>query len=115
MINVIANVCVLGAGVMGCNIAAHLANAGLNVLLLDQPSSNGERNANIHKNLSLFSKLKPNIFFEKDLKSKITIGNFSDNLEDIKDCDWVMEVIIERSNTIFYSMKIIIKIACLNI
>merc|ERR1712228_97449 len=49
----------------------------------------------IHKNLKLFSKLKPNIFFAKDLQSKITVGNFDDNLKDITTYDWVIEAIIE--------------------
>jgi 3-hydroxyacyl-CoA dehydrogenase len=70
MTNIIKNVCVLGAGVMGCNIAAHLANAGLNVLLLDQPNNGEDKNTNIKANLDLFSKMKPNIFFAKNLKKQ---------------------------------------------
>jgi 3-hydroxyacyl-CoA dehydrogenase len=81
---------------MGCNIAAHLANAGLNVLLLDQPSKSENKNENIKKNLELFSKLKPNIFFAKSLQKRITIGNFDDNLKDLENYDWVIEAIIEN-------------------
>jgi 3-hydroxyacyl-CoA dehydrogenase len=112
MTNVIKNVCVLGAGVMGCNIAAHLANAGLNVLLLDQPNNNGEKNANIQKNLDLFSKLKPNIFFAKNLQKRVTIGNFDDNLKDIINYDWVIEAIIENlsiKNKMFKNIDNILK------
>lgn len=81
---------------MGCNIAAHLSNAGLNVLLLDQPNVDGEKNLNIQKNIDTFSKLKPNIFFAEDLKDKIKIGNLADNLNDITEYDWVIEAIIEN-------------------
>jgi 3-hydroxyacyl-CoA dehydrogenase len=112
MTNVIRNVCVLGAGVMGCNIAAHLANAGLNVLLLDMPNSDGDKNANIQKNLDLFSKLKPNIFFAKNLKKRVKIGNFNDNLKDIVDYDWVIEAIIENitiKNNMFKDIDNILK------
>ena len=49
MTNSIKNVCVIGAGVMGCNIAAHLINTGFNVLLLDQPSTSKDKNENIKK------------------------------------------------------------------
>lgn len=89
------NVCVIGSGVMGCNIAAHLSNAGLNILLLDQISTNENKNSNIQKNLDLFSKLKPNIFFTKNLKNYIKIGNLTENLNDILDYDWIIEAIIE--------------------
>jgi len=112
MTNVIKSVCVLGAGVMGCNIAAHLANAGLNVLLLDQSNKNGERNANIQKNLDLFSKLKPNIFFAKNLKKRVIIGNFEENLKDITNYDWVIEAIIEDltiKNNMFKNIDSILK------
>ena len=112
MTNAIRNVCVLGAGVMGCNIAAHLANAGLNVLLLDQPSNDGDRNSNIKKNLNLFSKMKPSMFFAKNLQKGIKIGNFSDNLNDIINCDWVIEAIIEDlsiKNKMFQNIDNILK------
>lgn len=112
MTNVIKNVCVLGAGVMGCNIAAHLANAGLNVLLLDQPNSGEDKNTNIKANLDLFSKMKPNIFFAKNLKSRVKIGNFEENLSDIIDYDWVIEAIIENleiKNKMFQKIDNILK------
>jgi 3-hydroxyacyl-CoA dehydrogenase len=112
MTNIIKNVCVLGAGVMGCNIAAHLANAGLNVLLLDQPNNGEDKNTNIKANLDLFSKMKPNIFFAKNLKNRVRVGNFEENLSDIVDYDWVIEAIIENleiKNKMFQRIDNILK------
>jgi len=108
----IKNVCVIGSGVMGCNIAAHLSNAGLNVLLIDQPNVNGEKNLNIKKNIDTFSKIKPNIFFAQNLKNKIKIGNLEDNLNDIVAYDWVIEAIIENvdiKNGLFLKIDNILK------
>merc|ERR1711904_93293 len=97
---------------MGCNIAAHLSNAGLNVLLIDQPNVSGEKNSNIRKNIDTFSKMKPNIFFAQNLKNKIKIGNLEDNLKDIVEYDWVIEAIIENveiKNGLFLKIDNILK------
>jgi len=98
MTNSIKNVCVIGAGVMGCNIAAHLVNTGFNVFLLDQPSNGTNKNENIRKNLEMFSKLKPNIFFSQECKKHIKIGNLEDDLSEVVNYDWIIEAIIEDIN-----------------
>jgi len=94
--NTIRKVCIIGSGVMGCNIAAHLVNSGVDVLLLDQKKDGDLKNAYIHKNIDMFSSMKPSIFFTKSLKKHIIVGNIEDDLHTICDYDWVIEVIIEK-------------------
>ena len=102
---IIKKVAVLGSGVMGSRIACHFAGIGLQVLLLDiaapsDSSGGGEKKANPNKivNDALAAALKsnPSPVFTKDVVKKITTGNFTDNMKDIADCDWVIEVVIER-------------------
>ena len=101
----IKKVAVLGSGIMGSGIACHLANIGLEVLLLDilpfdlkedQKKLKAARNklANDALKKALKAKLAP--LYNKDFSSRITTGNFEDDLQKIKDCDWVIEVIVER-------------------
>jgi len=105
----IKRVAVLGAGVMGANIAAHLANGGLNVLLLDVvPSALSEEEQ--ARGLSLASLAVRNRFaaegvkgavkgkgvYLKEFASLIEVGNFDDDLEKIGECDWVIEVVVEK-------------------
>jgi 3-hydroxyacyl-CoA dehydrogenase len=85
---------VLGAGTMGAQIAAHLANAGLRVLLLDvTPAAAAE-------GLKRASALKPDPFFTRDAASLITTGGFDEDLARIAgadwDIDWIVEAIVER-------------------
>lgn len=102
---------VLGAGVMGATIAAHLANAGLQVLLLDiapHKTDDGEKSAGraLHDpkvrnriaaaGLDGLRKMKPEPFFQPDYTKNIEVGNFDDNMEDLRNCDWVIEVVIEN-------------------
>ncbi len=91
----INKVAVLGAGVMGSTIAAHLANAGIEVLLLDLPSED-DPNKIAKKGLEAAIKAKPAAFYLKDYASFITVGNFRDDMPKIKDCDWVIEVVVEN-------------------
>ena len=87
---------VLGAGTMGSQIAAHLANAGLEVLLLDIPDTeSGNRNAIVERGFKSASRLKPDPFFSDKVKERITLGNFDDDLEKISEADWVIEVVVE--------------------
>ena len=90
----ISKVAVLGAGVMGSTIAAHLANAGVEVLLLDLPSDD-DPNKIAKKGLEAAIKAKPAAFYRKDYASYITVGNFRDDMQKIKDYDWVIEVVVE--------------------
>lgn len=87
---------VLGAGVMGAQIAAHLANAGLSVQLLDIASDGPDRSAAARKGLAAARKLNPNPFFTADRAELITPGNLDDDFARLADVDWVIEAVIER-------------------
>ncbi len=92
---------VLGAGTMGSRIAAHFANAGIPVVLLDiVPADASEhkvsRNKIVTAALEALKKSKPAAFFEPSLARHITVGNFEDDLNLLADCDWVIEVVAEN-------------------
>ena len=86
----IGAVSVLGAGTMGAQIAAHLANAGLPVLLLDV-SPEAARDG-----LKRARGLKPDPFFTRDTASLITTGGFEQDLERISGTDWIIEAVVEQ-------------------
>jgi 3-hydroxyacyl-CoA dehydrogenase len=91
----IRRVAVLGAGTMGSRIAAHFANAGIPSLLLDvagQPN----RNAAALQGIQNALKLKPAGFFTGEKAALVQAGNFEDDLEKLKDCDWIVEAIVEN-------------------
>lgn len=93
----IKNVAVLGAGVMGAGIAAHLANAGVNVLLMDLPQKGiGKKNAMAKDAIEKLKKSNPAAFMNKAFAKRVEAGNFDDDLSRVKDMDWVIEVVIER-------------------
>ncbi len=88
---------------MGSRIALHFAGIGLQVLLLDmvppeaqQSDKREARNKLVNEALQAAIKSNPSPVFHKDVVKKVTTGNFDDNLKDIKDCDWVIEVVVER-------------------
>ena len=88
---------VLGAGTMGAQIAAHLANAGLRVYLLDLPAKEGgDRNALVEKYFKAATRLKPDPFFAKDVVQRVTLGNFEDDFGWVSEVDWVVEAVVER-------------------
>jgi 3-hydroxyacyl-CoA dehydrogenase len=90
---------VLGAGTMGARIAAHFANAGLPCLLLDivpKDAALADRNKIVASGLEAAKKSKPAAFFTPALASKISIGNFEDDLARIADADWIIEVVAEN-------------------
>jgi 3-hydroxyacyl-CoA dehydrogenase len=89
---------VLGAGTMGSRIAAHLANASIQVLLLDMvpPDSPVPRNRLALAALEALGKAKPPAFYEPGLASLITPGNFDDDLARLAQCDWVIEAVAEN-------------------
>src|ERR1017187_2295557 len=88
---------VLGAGTMGSRIAAHLANAGIPVLLLDMvPTGEGARNRLALAALGGLAKAKPAAFYEPSLAALITPGNFEDDLPKLAQCDWVIEAVAEN-------------------
>lgn len=87
---------VLGAGVMGAQIAAHLANAGLEVQLLDIAPKEGRKNAIVEAAFKKTLKMKPNPFAYKAAAGRITLGNFDEHLDRIKNVEWIIEVVIEN-------------------
>ncbi len=87
---------VLGAGVMGSQIAAHLANAGLKVYLLDIPAEGKHKNKIVESAFKKALKQKPPIFFTEKTAQRITLGNFDDDLYHLKDVDWVIEAVVEN-------------------
>ena len=100
---IIKKVAVLGSGVMGSRIACHFAGVGLQVLLLDiQPkdlpadAKPVEKNKIVNDALAAAIKSNPSPVYTKDVIRKIKTGNFTDNMKDIADYDWVIEVVVER-------------------
>jgi 3-hydroxyacyl-CoA dehydrogenase len=99
----IRKVAVLGAGTMGSRIAAHIANAGLPVVLLDivfpgtaPDAPRSERNKLVLSALDGLKKSKPAAFYAADSARLLTLGNFDDDLALIADCDWIIEVVAEN-------------------
>jgi 3-hydroxyacyl-CoA dehydrogenase len=107
----IETVAVLGAGVMGSQIAAHLANAGIHTFLLDMvPSqltqdeaakgltlqSPEVRNRIVRNGLEYAKTIRPAAFFAPEVAELITTGNFEDNLDWLKPADWIIEAVIEN-------------------
>src|ERR1700726_4299295 len=83
---------VLGAGTMGSRIAAHLANAGVPVLLLDMvPEGASPKSKLAIAGLEALAKSKPAAFYDPAYGARITPGNFDDDLPKLADCDWVIE------------------------
>jgi 3-hydroxyacyl-CoA dehydrogenase len=102
---VIKKVAVLGSGVMGSRIALHCANIGLEVLLLDivpfdlkeEEKSNPKlRNRLVNDALAFALKTNPSPVYNKKVANKVKTGNFDDNMKDIADADWIIEVVVER-------------------
>ncbi|MGB8259762.1 MAG: 3-hydroxyacyl-CoA dehydrogenase NAD-binding domain-containing protein, partial [Terracidiphilus sp.] len=87
---------VLGAGTMGARIAAHVANAGLPVLLLDIVPAAGDRNSFAAKALEGLKAAKPAAFADSSCATLVRIGNFEDDLAKLKECDWVIEAVAEN-------------------
>jgi 3-hydroxyacyl-CoA dehydrogenase len=107
----IKHVTVLGSGVMGSRIACHFANIGVKVLLLDivpkellpEETAKGAtlempvvRNRIVNNALQSAIKSNPSPLYRKSMARLITAGNFDDNMRDIAQSDWVIEVVIER-------------------
>ena len=122
---------VLGAGVMGATIAAHLTNAGIPCCLLDivpfelteadkkqglTEKSPAWRNRFAANGLAGVTKSKPASFYSKKNASMIKIGNFEDNLNWLADVDWVIEVVIENlkiKQELFAKVEKIVKPDCI--
>ena len=88
---------VLGAGTMGGQIAAHLANAGLEVFLLDiAPEDEENRDAVVEKGFGQTKKARPAAFFTEETARRVTLGNFEDDFGRVGEVDWVIEAVVER-------------------
>ncbi len=101
----IRKVAVLGSGVMGSGIALHFANIGMEVLLLDivpfdlkeeEKANPKMRNRIVNDAFAFALKSKPAQAYNPESAKRVTLGNFEDDMSKIKDCDWVIEVVIER-------------------
>ncbi|WP_407484152.1 3-hydroxyacyl-CoA dehydrogenase/enoyl-CoA hydratase family protein [Elizabethkingia meningoseptica] len=107
----IKHVTVLGSGIMGSGIAAHFANIGVEVLLLDivpnqltdaeaakglTLEDKAVRNRIVADSLQKLPKASPALLYSPKFVSRITAGNFDDDLEKIKNTDWIIEVVVER-------------------
>lgn len=94
---------VLGAGIMGSGIAAHMANVGIPVYLLDivprdLPEGAGpeQRNSLAQKGLEAAIKSKPAAFYSKNDARLVKVGNFEDHMHWLSEVDWIIEVVVER-------------------
>jgi 3-hydroxyacyl-CoA dehydrogenase len=87
---------VLGAGVMGAQIAAHLANAGVDVLLFDLPAKDGDPNGIVLKAIANLAKLSPAPLAAKDRAAAIVPANYDQHLGLLQGCDLIVEAIAER-------------------
>lgn len=107
----IRKVAILGSGVMGSRIACHFANIGCEVVLLDivprelneaeqkkgiSADSKTHRNRIVNDALQFALKSNPSPIYRKSFASRIQTGNFDDDMALIADCDWIIEVVIER-------------------
>lgn len=111
MKRLIKKVAVIGSGIMGSGIACHFANIGVEVLLLDiMPKEPNEaelkkgltieskvvRNRIVNSNLQAALKSSPSPIYHQKFASRISTGNTTDDLQKIKDVDWIIEVVVER-------------------
>ena len=107
----IKHVTVLGSGIMGSGIAAHFANIGVEVLLLDivpfelteaeqkkglTKEDKAVRNRIATESLAKLVKASPALLYKKEFAERISVGNFDDDLQKIKNTDWIIEVVVER-------------------
>ena len=92
----IQRVAVIGSGVMGAGIAAHCANAGCEVLLLDIVKEGDDRSAIAKAAVQQMAKSNPEMLMHKGNVKLISAGNIEDDLDKLSEADWVIEVIVEN-------------------
>ena len=92
----VRRVAVLGAGVMGAQIAAHLINAGVDTVLFDLPAKEGDPNGVVHKAIASLAKLSPAPFAGKSMGDRLVAANYDTGLEQLRGCDLIIEAIAER-------------------
>jgi 3-hydroxyacyl-CoA dehydrogenase len=93
---IVRKAAVLGAGVMGAQIAAHLANAGVPVVLFDLPAKEGPENGIVLKALANLKKIEPAPLSSPDRLGLVTPANYEQHLPLLAECDLVIEAIAER-------------------
>ena len=93
---VIRKVAVLGAGVMGAQIAAHLVNANVPTILFDLAAREGDPNGIVNKALDGLKKLEPSPLASPARLNFIAAANYAQHLDKLRDCDLVIEAIAER-------------------
>ena len=93
---IVKKVAVLGAGVMGAQIAAHCINAKVPVVLFDLPAKEGPKNGIVQRAIENLKKLSPAPLANKEDAALIQVANYQDDLELLKGCDLIIEAIAER-------------------
>jgi 3-hydroxyacyl-CoA dehydrogenase len=93
---IVRKVAVLGAGVMGAQIAAHCVNARVPVVLFDLPAREGPKDGIVLRAIENLKKLSPAPLGNKDEAAYIEAANYEDNLDALKSCDLIIEAIAER-------------------
>lgn len=93
---IVKKVAVLGAGVMGAQIAAHCVNAKVPVVLFDLPAKEGPKNGIVLRAIENLKKLSPAPLGNKDDAAHIQVANYEDNLDQLAGCDLIIEAIAER-------------------
>ena len=93
---VVNKAAVLGAGVMGAQIAAHLANARVPVVLFDLPAKDGDKNGVVKKALDGLKRLQPSPLVSRDTLQYIDAANYEEHLALLSGCDLIIEAIAER-------------------
>ncbi len=93
---IVKKVAVLGAGVMGAQIAAHCVNAKVPVVLFDLPAKEGPKNGIVQRAIDNLKKLSPAPLGNKEDAALIQVANYEDNLDVLKECDLIIEAIAER-------------------
>ncbi|HRI92346.1 MAG TPA: 3-hydroxyacyl-CoA dehydrogenase/enoyl-CoA hydratase family protein, partial [Accumulibacter sp.] len=94
---IVRKAAVLGAGVMGAQIAAHLANAEVPVLLFDLPAREGDTSGIVNRAIDALRKIEPSPLASKDRVAYIDAANYAQHLEQLRDCDLIIEAIAEKS------------------
>jgi 3-hydroxyacyl-CoA dehydrogenase len=92
----IRRVAVLGAGTMGAAIAAHCANAGLEVDLLDIAPDDGDKNDVVKAGFERMKNARPAALMSEAVAERISLGNFTDDFDRVGEADWILEAIIEK-------------------
>lgn len=93
---IVKKIAVLGAGVMGAQIAAHCINARVPVVLFDLPAKEGPKNGIVLRAIENLKKLSPAPLANPDHAALIEAANYEDDLDKLKECDLIIEAIAER-------------------